>query len=99
MSTPPTLIGSLSELIEAATSPSVLSRRSTIRATAWSRNAIAKVVTSITAGDWPRRGRKTTVSIASESATTTPKHAAMLHGTGHAEVKASVYAPAMTSWP
>jgi hypothetical protein len=34
-----------------------------------------------------------------DSATTTTKHAAMLAATGQAAVKASVYAPTMTSWP
>jgi hypothetical protein len=61
--------------------------------------ASANVVTSITAGDADRSGLKTVRSIASESATTTAKHAAMLATAGHADVKASVYAPAMTSCP
>ena len=72
---------------------------STSSATLWSRNATAKVVTSITAGDCVRSGRKTARSIASESAITTAKHAITLPATGHADVNASVYAPAMTSWP
>jgi hypothetical protein len=37
--------------------------------------AIANVVTSMTAGDWPRKGRKTTRSISIDRATTTTKHA------------------------
>jgi hypothetical protein len=64
-----------------------------------SRNASAKVVTSITAGDWPRSGRNTAKSIAVESARTTTTHAAMLNAAGHDEVNASVYAPAITSCP
>ena len=40
-------------------------------AIAWSMKAMAKVVTSMTAGDWPRSGRKTTRSISIDSATTT----------------------------
>ena len=54
------MIAWLSDAIDVATSPIVSSRRSMISAIAWSMNAIAKVVTSMTAGDWPRSGRKTT---------------------------------------
>ena len=39
----------------------------------WSRNATANVATSIVAGDCVRSGRKTTRSIASDSASTTAK--------------------------
>jgi hypothetical protein len=53
---------------------------------ACSRKAIAKVVTSITAGDWPSSGRKTTRSIARESATTTAKQARMLSQVAQPEV-------------
>ena len=74
-------------------------RMSRSSATLWSRNATANVVTSITAGDCVRSGRKTARSIASESAITTAKQAAMLPAAGQSEVNASVYAPAMTSWP
>jgi hypothetical protein len=49
-----------------------------MRATAWSRKASAKVVTSMTAGVCPRSLRKTARSITVESATTTAKHVAML---------------------
>jgi hypothetical protein len=99
MSVPPIVTASFSELSDGATSPIVPSRTSTINASAWSRNAIAKVVTSITAGDAPRSGRKTTVSIASESTTTTATQARMLVQIGQLDVNASVYAPAITSWP
>ncbi len=54
------LIGWLSGAIEVAISPIVSSRMSTSSAIAWSMNAIAKVATSITAGEALRRGRKTT---------------------------------------
>ena len=80
-STPCTVIAWFSGAIEAATSPRVSSRRSICSAIAWSTNAIAKVVTSITAGDAPRSGRKTARSIASERTTTTTKQAAMLQTT------------------
>jgi hypothetical protein len=83
----------------AAASPIVPSRMSRISAMLWSRNATAKVVTSITAGDAVRSGRNTVRSIATESASTTAKHAAMLAAPDQAEVHASVYAPAITSWP
>ena len=68
-------------------------------ATLWSRNATAKVVTSITAGDCVRSGRKMARSMANESAITTAKHATMLPATGQVDVNASVYAPAITSCP
>jgi hypothetical protein len=61
--------------------------------------ASANVVTSITAGEAARKGLNTVRSIASESATTTTKHAAMLAAGGQEEVNASVYAPAITSCP
>ena len=67
-----------SDATETAGSPIVPSRMSTSSATLWSRNATAKVVTSITAGDCVRSGRKTARSIANESAITTAKHAATL---------------------
>ena len=70
-----------------------------MRATLWRRNASAKVVTSMTAGDWPRSGRKTARSIAVESATTTTTQAATLAAAGQEDVNASVYAPAITSCP
>ena len=57
------------------------------------------MVTSITAGDSPRSGRKTTRSITVDSATTTTKQAAILAATGQDAVKASVYAPTMISCP
>ena len=99
ISTPATVIARFSGVIDAATSPSWLLRRSTISAIAWSKKAIAKVVTSITAGDCPRSGRKTTRSIASESAITTAKQATIPAEIGQPDVNASVYAPAITSWP
>jgi len=89
-STPPTDTDRFSGATDPAISPIVLSRRSMISATAWSMKAIANVVTSMTAGDWPRRGRKIARSIASESATTTAKQATMLAATGQPEVNASV---------
>jgi hypothetical protein len=84
---------------DAAGSPIVPSRMSRISATFWSRNAIANVVTSITAGDCVRSGRKTARSMANESAITTAKQAAMLPAVGQSDVNASVYAPAMISCP
>jgi hypothetical protein len=99
-STPPIEIDSFSEVIdEKTTCPRNLSRRSTIRAIAWSRKAIANVVTSITAGDWFRRGRNTTRSISSENATTIATQVSRLAANGHDDVNASVYAPTMISWP
>ena len=98
-STPPIVTTWFSCASETAGSPIVPSRMSRISAMFWSRNATAKVVTSITAGDWVRSGRNTARSIASESAITTTKHATMLAAAGQSEVKASVYAPAMISCP
>ena len=98
-STPSNVVGWLSGAIDVAISPIVLSRMSTSWAIAWSMKAIAKVATSITAGEAPRRGRKSARSITSESATTTTKQATMLQTTGQCAVKASVYAPAMISCP
>ncbi len=89
-STPPIVTAWFSGASETAGSPIVPSRMSRIRATACNRNAIAKVVTSMTAGDCVRRGRKTARSSASDSATTTAKHARMLPATGQPEVNASV---------
>ena len=86
MSVPPIVTASFSELSDGATWPIVPSRTSTISATAWSMNAIANVVTSITAGDAPRSGRKTTVSIASDSATTTATQVRMLVQVGQLDV-------------
>ena len=98
-STPPTVTTWFREATETAGSPIVPSRMSRISATAWSRNAIANVVTSITAGDCVRSGRKTARSITSESAITTAKQAATLPATGQPDVNASVYAPAMINCP
>jgi hypothetical protein len=98
-STPPIETAWFSGASVTAGSPIVPSRRSRISATLWSRNATAKVVTSITAGEAVRSGRKTARSRANESAITTAKQAMMLPATGHPEVKASVYAPAITSCP
>ena len=55
-STPWIVVGWLSGAIEVAISPIVLSRMSTSSAIAWSMKAIAKVATSITAGDAPPQG-------------------------------------------
>ena len=90
MSTPCTVTTSFSDATETAGSPIVPSRTSRINATAWSRKATAKVVTSITAGDCVRSGRKTTPSIRNESAITTAKQASTLPATGQPEVNASV---------
>ena len=68
ISTSPTDTGRLSSASDAAVFPSGPNQRS---AMLWSRNATAKVAISITAGDCVRSGRKTTRSIASESARTT----------------------------
>ena len=83
-STPPIVTTWFSDATETAGSPIVPSRMSRISATAWSRNATAKVVTSITAGDCVRSGRKTTPSIANESAITTAKQASDTPGDGPA---------------
>ena len=55
------------------------------------RNAIAKVATSITAGDCVRSGRNTALSIASDSAITTAKQSntAAHSGQSHWEANAS----------
>ena len=65
------------------------------------RNATANVATSITAGEWPRSGRKTSRSISSESTSTTAKQRRIAAHTGqfHWEAIASANAPAITSWP
>jgi hypothetical protein len=65
------------------------------------RNETAKVATSITAGDCPRNGRKTILSMSSESTRTTAKQRTMPTETGQprSEAKASAYAPAITSCP
>ena len=73
-STPHTVTARFSEATDAAGSPIVSSRTSISRATFCRRKATAKVVTSITAGDCVRRGRKTSRSIAVDSAITTAKH-------------------------
>ncbi len=99
MSTPPIVTTWFSAATETAGSPIVPSRMSRISATACSRNAIANVVTSITAGDCVRSGRKTAPSIRNESAITTAKQARTLPATGQPDVNASVYAPAMISCP
>ena len=72
-----------------------------ISAIAWSRNATAKVATSIVAGGASRSGRKTAASISSESAITTAKQVSRLAHSGQPRslVTASEYAPAMISWP
>ena len=67
----------------------------------WSRNATANVATSITAGEWPRRGRKTSRSISIDSTSTAAKQRTMPAHTGqpHCDASASANAPAITSWP
>ena len=70
-SVPRIVQGRLSFASDAAGSPRVSSRWSMRSATLWSRKATAKVATSIVAADCVRSGRKTTRSIASESAITT----------------------------
>ena len=66
-----------------------------------SRNATANVATSITAGECPRSGRKTSRSISIESTSTTAKQRTIPAHTGqpHCEASASANAPAITSWP
>ena len=98
MSTPPTETGRLSSASDAAVFPSGPNQRS---AMLWSRNATANVAISITAGDCERSGRKTTRSIASDSAITTAKQSAMPTPTGQSrsDAKASANAPAMISCP
>ena len=73
-SVPKIVQGRLSFASDAAGSPSVSSRWSMRSAIACRRNATANVATSIVAGDCVRSGRKTTWSIAIESAITTAKH-------------------------
>ena len=65
------------------------------------RNATANVATSIVAADCVRSGRKTTRSIAIESAMTTAKQSTMPAHTGQSrsEANASANAPAITSCP
>ena len=70
MSTPKTSTGWFSLASEAAGLPNDPNQSS---AMLWSRKAIAKVATSITAGDCVRSGRKTSRSIASDSTSTTAK--------------------------
>ena len=66
-----------------------------------SRNATANVAMSITAGEWPRSGRKTSRSIRIESTSTTAKQRTIPAQTGqpHWEASARAKAPAITSWP
>ena len=90
MSRPWTVTTWFSGATDDATSPIVSSRRSIQQRDRLRLNAIANVVTSITAGDCSRSGRKTTRSIAIDIAMTTAKHMRMLHATGHDAVKASV---------
>ena len=86
---------------DAAGSPSVSSRWSMRSAIACRRNATANVATSIVAADCVRSGRKTTRSIAIESAITTAKQRTIPTQTGQSrsDANASAKAPAMTSWP
>ena len=100
-SVPRIVQGRLSFASDAAGSPRVSSRWSIRSAIAWSRNATAKVATSIVAADWVRSGRKTTRSIANESASTTAKQRRMPMPTGQSrsEANASANAPAITSCP
>ena len=98
MSTPEIDHGWLRYASDAAILPSDPNQSSAID---WSRNATAKVATSITAGDCPRSGRNTRWSIATESASTTAKQRMIAAQTGqpHSEASASANAPAITSWP
>ena len=57
-----------------------------------SRNATAKVATSITAGDWPRSGLNTIRSISSERVRTTAKHSRMPTETGQPRSEANASA-------
>ena len=100
-SVPRIVQGRLSFASDAAGSPRVSSRWSMSSATAWSRKATAKVATSMVAADCVRSGRKTTRSIASERAITTPKHRRIPTPTGQSwsDEKASAKAPAITIWP
>ncbi len=69
---------------------------------AWRRNAIANVVTSITAGDCvAQRPEDEPVHRAARGATTTAKHMTMLRPGRPVglDVNASVYAPAMIELP
>ncbi len=98
MSRPPTSTGRFSSTSDVAVFPSGPNQSNAID---WSRNAIANVAMSMTAADCVRSGRKTTRSIASESASTTAKQRAIPTATGQSrsEAKASAKAPAMISCP
>ena len=65
----------------------------------WSRKLIAKVATSMVAGEALRRGRKATTSIVVVRPMTTEKQTRMLSAGFRLFVSASAYAPAMISWP
>ena len=88
----------MSSTSDVAVFPSGPNQRSAIDC---SRNATAKVAMSMTAADCVRSGRKTTRSIASESASTTAKQSAIPTPTGQSrsDAYASANAPAMISWP
>ena len=70
-------------------------------ATFWRMNATANVATSITAGECDRSGRKTSLSITTESASTTPmqKRIDSQFGSPHCAPKASAKAPTIISCP
>ena len=70
-------------------------------ATFWRMNATANVATSITAGECPRSGLKTSRSISNESASTTPRQKRIdsQFARLHCDPKASAKAPAIISWP
>src|SRR5581483_11472776 len=98
MRTPPRSHGWLSGASDVAIVPSDPKARSAMLC---NRYATANVATSITAGDWRRSGRKTSQSMSTESASTTPKQKRIETPTGspHDDPYASAYAPAITSWP
>ncbi len=98
MSTPEITTGRLSGASADAILPSGPNHSN---ATLCSRYATANVATSITAGDCVRSGRKTSLSITTESASTTAKQSRIPAQLGqfHCDAKASAYAPAITSWP
>ena len=98
MSTPPITHGVFNSATELAILPSAPNQSS---AMLWRRNAIAKVATSITAGDCSRSGRKTSLSMSIESARTTAKQSRIPAHTGqfHCAARARANAPDMISCP
>ena len=98
MSTPPITQTRFSDASDVAILPSEPNQSSAMLS---SRNATANVAISITSGDCVRSGRKTSHSIASDSASTTAKQSRIDPHSGqfHCEPNAIANAPAMIIWP